>query len=75
MPRRATEMTGKQFGRLTVLGRAANGCYHAKWNCVCACGGFAQPMGTDLRLGRVNSCGCLSREKSSERMAAHNISR
>jgi hypothetical protein len=73
--RHAIEMTGEKFGRLIVLGRARNGCYHAKWDCVCACGGFAQPMGTDLRLGRVNSCGCLSREKSSARLKANNPSR
>ncbi len=73
--RPAIEMTGKKFGRLTVLGRATNGSYHAKWDCVCTCGGFAQPAGTDLRLGRVNSCGCLSREKSSARMLARAISR
>ena len=48
------DLTGKQFGRLTILRRAANKNYHARWECSCACGGSTISTGTDLRLGRFN---------------------
>jgi hypothetical protein len=68
--RHIVEMTGKRFGRLTVLGRAANKNFHACWECVCTCGSPRTVSGDDLRQGRSNSCGCLKRELSSARLKA-----
>lgn len=70
--RHAIEMTGKKFGRLTVVGRTRVCQTGVKWNCVCECGRYSQPSGTDLRLGRARSCGCLRNELSSARFLAHN---
>lgn len=52
-----TDLTGKRFGRLKVLGdselRELNGCI--KWGCLCDCGNLA--LVGDFR--KVKSCGCL----------------
>ena len=52
------DLTGKKFGRLTVLKRVLNVAYHATWECLCDCGRTTKVQGTDLRLGRTRSCGC-----------------
>jgi hypothetical protein len=66
------DLTGKQFGRLTVQRRTADKDFHACWECLCECGNTKQPCGTDLRLGRIRSCGCLARDLSSARFATNN---
>lgn len=62
----ATDIVGRRFGRLTVVGRAMNlpgG--HARWRCRCVCGGETVSMGSKLHSGRAQSCGCLKREMMS----------
>ena len=66
--RHVKDLTGKKFGRLTVMWRTANRNLHACWACVCDCGGTTESGGDDLRLGRSKSCGCLKRELSAARM-------
>lgn len=54
------DLTGKQFGRLTVVRRsetaASNG--NKKWECLCSCGKTVYRPGTLLRYGHTKSCGC-----------------
>lgn len=52
------EMTGRTFGRLTVVSYAGNG----KWNCECSCGIVKAISGCGLRNGTTQSCGCLQVE-------------
>jgi len=47
-------LTGKKFGKLTVLKR--NGTVY-KWLCVCDCGNKVTVKRTDLCSGDVRSCG------------------
>lgn len=58
MPQSAIDITGQQFGRLTVTHRVGtdNG-GNAMWSCVCDCGGTATVRGSHLRGGRVTCCG------------------
>lgn len=59
----AVDATGQRFGRLTVVGRAANTkAGAARWRCVCDCGGESTPTGRALRNGTTSSCGCYNRE-------------
>jgi len=64
------DLTGQQFGRLTVLHRDESkpkGHGHkAYWICQCECGNIKSIAGTHLRDGSTQSCGCLQREKTSE---------
>ena len=54
------DMTGKSFGRLTVLSRAKNDKYgKAQWLCQCDCGNQKIILGKSLRNGSTQSCGCL----------------
>ncbi len=66
--RTLVNLTGKVFGRLTVLSRAANrpGLRHTQWNVRCLCGTEKIVQGTALRSGLVKSCGCLNTEQKGE---------
>lgn len=60
----AIDLTGKHFGKLTVIKKEYfipekhKGWY---WLCKCDCGNDCVKKGEDLRRGRIKSCGCLSR--------------
>ncbi|UOQ86204.1 hypothetical protein [Gracilibacillus salinarum] len=59
-------ITGKTYGRLTVMKRVENSKNgHACWLCECECGGAVIVSGDNLRNGNTKSCGCLSMERSS----------
>jgi hypothetical protein len=61
------DISGKQFGRLSVLEHVGYG----KWRCKCECGNETIVRGSDLRKGLVMSCGCLQRERSREYHTKH----
>lgn len=63
------EMTGRQFGRLTVLSQKGQDPKNADllWECQCSCGNTVIVDGSRLRGGYVRSCGCLRRELAKER--------
>lgn len=58
------DLTGKTFGRLTVLGRSAKKNEHGSvsWIVRCECGNVRTVYAASLRTGRTQSCGCLHRE-------------
>jgi hypothetical protein len=60
------DLTGRKFGRLTVIERAANGSKGARWRCVCECGGEKIVASGNLHYGGVKSCGCWRRERGRE---------
>ena len=54
------DLTGRKFGRLTVIERTeSNKCGKAKWKCVCECGNETTTTGGNLVQGITRSCGCL----------------
>lgn len=70
----AFDLTGKRFGRLTVIKFShsvkGNGrTYHRFWECKCDCGNTCTVRQCGLTSGRSQSCGCLSRETSRGNMA------
>ena len=73
---KALDLTGQQFGRLTVdefagtIGdtRSSRKRY---WYCTCECGNETLVTTGDLNSGRTKSCGCLSKEAASERKLVH----
>ncbi len=58
-----TDLTGRQFGRLTVEKmercRFSNA---VKWTCRCACGATTRVVPISLTKGQTRSCGCLLAE-------------
>jgi hypothetical protein len=66
------DISGIRFGRLVVvryLGRTQNGVNTPRvWLCKCDCGNEKDVMQHHLTCGDVVSCGCLQREKSSNKL-------
>lgn len=57
------DITGKRFGKLTVIRRAGtNKNRAALWECVCDCGAYKTITGSALRTGHTQSCGCLQKK-------------
>lgn len=56
------DLTGKHFGRLTVIDRAINEGKEVQWNCICECGNKCIVKRRDLQTGHTMSCGCLRKE-------------
>lgn len=70
------DLTGKKFGRLTVVERAGernNGAVN--WLCKCSCGGEIIVEGTQLRRSKTVSCGCYRKEKISIANKTHGLSK
>lgn len=62
------DLTGKQFGRLTVIEKAEwkkNG--KIVWVCQCSCGKVIEIPGEYLSCGDTRSCGCYNSEAVSKR--------
>lgn len=75
------DLTGKSFGRLTVIERAGThispyGTKIPLWRCICDCPKKTVCIvrGEDLRKGRTHSCGCILSEFLIKRNAKHNKS-
>ena len=66
-------LSGREFGRLTVLERVLDSRYTV-WACACRCGGFTRVAAKHLTSGAIESCGCLRRETSSQRSGANHPS-
>ena len=66
------DLTGQQFGRLTVLYQTedhidAKGKHRAKYHCICSCEKHNEidVLMCDLKNGKTQSCGCLQKEQTS----------
>lgn len=66
------DLSGKIFGRLTVLCRDKNSGKKVQWFCTCACGGVATVSSSNLVTGKTRSCGCLASEVASRTAIARN---
>lgn len=68
-------MIGKTFGKLKVV--SLYGTNHLRqrvWLCLCDCGSETLVATNSLNTGNTKSCGCLSRERSSETHFVHGMS-
>lgn len=63
------DLTGRQFGRLTVLKFVPNEKEGAYWLCKCDCGNEVVVLGSYLKNGHTKSCGCLK----IKRFIKHNL--
>lgn len=61
------DISGKKFGKLTVLKMLPDTRGDALFECLCDCGNKTVCVGRDLKNGHTKSCGCLS-------MAANGLS-
>lgn len=79
-PLRGEDITGKQYGKLTVQGFA--GCTRQNerrllkmWNCVCSCGTEIAVAHYSLTHGNTSSCGCTRSESLRKRNHRHGHSK
>lgn len=66
MPR-LIDLTGMKYGRLTVIKRIGTKWDHPLWLCMCDCGKETEAITSDLRAGKVQSCGCYHDECSAKK--------
>lgn len=70
-----SDMVGKIFGRLTVLGKAPSAkSGNIRWFCQCECGNETIVYGSHLRNGNTKSCGCLAIDTRVKMATKHNMS-
>lgn len=60
---RALDLTGSQYGWLTVIEKADNIHGHTAWICRCKCGNIITTKTNNLRSGDTKSCGCYIHSK------------
>lgn len=72
--RKLIDLSGQKFGRLLVLKRAENHGRETYWKCRCDCGNTKEINGAKLKNGHTKSCGCLSKEITSEMSRTHGMS-
>ena len=68
--KKANNIIGKRFGRLIVLKRVQD-----KYLCKCDCGSSKLICKSSLIHNFTNSCGCLAKEKTSERTLKHGLNK
>lgn len=68
MSRLKNDLTGKIFGKLTVIKHMGNG----NWLCNCECGNEQIVAGGDLNRGNKDNCGCLTKIKMSNKKKKYN---
>ena len=67
------DITGHQFGRLTVLKQAKTYNKVARWRCLCICGNKVTVFKNNLTAHRTKSCGCLRKEITFARIFIHGM--
>lgn len=69
------DLTGKKFGRLTVIRRIGFINKRTYYECKCACGKIINVISSNLLKGTSNSCGCYANELTSKRSKTHGMSK
>lgn len=71
---RRLDIIDKKFGRLTVLKYVESESKDSMFLCKCDCGTEKVVRGTHLKNGKILSCGCLQKERTSKAHIKHNLS-
>jgi hypothetical protein len=73
MGRTIKDLTGKVFGRLTVVRFHKRENNRSFWLCKCSCGQEVSVWQGNLMKGKTQSCGCLKREATVKRNTTHGL--
>lgn len=74
MPERI-DITGNQYGRLTVIGFSHSKSRRSYWKCRCTCGKEKVIYGGSLKNGDTLSCGCLGKEHRTQSITKHGMTK
>lgn len=69
------DLSGRRFGRLSVVRYAGTRARKPYFSCQCDCGQSLTVCGVNLSTSRTSSCGCLHSEIAKEATATHGESR
>lgn len=61
------DLSGKKFGKWTVLDRVPN----SSWKCRCECGEIRIVTGSNLTTGKSTCCGCNAQEVAKKNFTTH----
>ncbi len=64
MGRKAIDITGNKYGKLTVIKKSHSDKRNLYWECVCECGELCYVNSSDLKRGRTNYCKRCNDKKS-----------
>ena len=75
---RRIDLTGKKFGRLTVIEQAESyvepsGRKQIMYRCKCECGNECVVRGANLSNGHTKSCGCYQREVRADSLSSRSL--
>ena len=56
------DLSGKKYGKLTVIGEYRQSGYQVRWKCLCDCGNITHVVRYKLENGIIRSCGCYQKE-------------
>lgn len=74
--RPALNIENQKFGKVTAISPTNGRSYgYILWNCICDCGNKFITGGAWLKSGNTKSCGCVKKEKNSNRLRTHGLSR
>lgn len=71
MRKLVNDLTGKRFGRLTVIGVEDNGKRKTYYVCQCDCGNVKVVRSDALISGVTKSCGCIKKEQDKTNLTAN----
>lgn len=72
--RKAKDLTGKKFNRLTVIKRVENSKWkETRWLCKCDCGNELILTYGKIAYNHTKSCGCLLKEVASKLNVKHHL--
>lgn len=69
------DLSGKEFGRLTILGFAGKTGPMHLWFCLCKCGVLVKLRGGNITSKNTTSCGCVMKKAAAERWTTHGHTR
>ena len=68
------DLSGRKFGKLSVLTLDGGAGWKSHWLCQCDCGNKKVAIAERLLRGKIRSCGCLAKEILSQRQTKHGMS-
>lgn len=68
------DLTGRKFGRLTVIERMPTVNRRTRWKCICDCGTEKVVGAEQLKSGTTRSCGCYHSDRTREAHYKHGMS-
>lgn len=64
--KKRNDLVGNVYGDLMVISYSETICGNAYWNCICSCGAKVAKNGSDMKSGKIKTCGNKSYHNTGE---------